>query len=90
MSAGRSMLDMPRTRYRIWGELASADHHLSVLRKMAADYYALDVRPMWFIPATGESGKIGEFELPNELKSALYDASLAVAQLRAELVRCER
>ena len=82
---GPAILPMPRARHIVYGELLAAEKWYWSLTDMAADFNALDVRPWLVNTTTMECERIGTFELPAELTTALNDAARSVAMLRYEL-----
>lgn len=88
MTEGQAILEQPRSRYRIAGELEMALLHREAVFALIADHYACDTRSFRIV--NGEVQTIGEYPVPENISAAYREAALKVAQLQAELAYAPR
>ena len=89
MTEGQAILQRPRSRAELASELHEAHTYRTALVELAAEYLALDCRPIVVIDGQVEPRNLSDI-LPDELTIALYEASEAIHELHYELATGER
>lgn len=89
MNEAQAMMELPRRRSQISGELEAARKDCEVYAAVAGKFAALDTRPLLIHPESGVQ-RIGPDPVPEELRSMLRDAHEKRVRLEYELANALR